>query len=180
MAIRARVHRTCLFPDLLRSRGDRRQAPPRSATDGRRRRRFHPGACGGAACPACGANRRGLLRWKRPVVQDPAGGFVSAAADRHAFPGRAAGRREGHRHQTAPAARPPATAGRERRPRNAGVEASGWRPVPVAEPGDRCPLSRIHSAATGRNRGASGAEPGADGDALTLAFRCMIIPLAAV
>ena len=64
-----------------------------SATDGRRRRRFHPGACGGAACPACGANHRGLLRWKRPVVQDPAGGFVSAAADRHAFPGRAAGRR---------------------------------------------------------------------------------------
>ena len=75
-----------LFYDLSRNRRNRRPGAVGSATDGRRRRRLHPGACGGVACSACGANRRGLLRWKRPVAQDPAGGFVSAAADRHALP----------------------------------------------------------------------------------------------
>ena len=124
------------FPNLSRSRRNRRPGAVGSATDGRRRRRLHPGACGGAACPACGANHRGLLRWKRPVVQDPAGGFVSAAADRHAFPGRAAGRRD---------------RGRRRRSSRPGDGGAGFDQELIAGPDRPVPGSALEDNPLARN-----------------------------
>ena len=82
------------------------------------------------------ANHRGLLRWQRPVVQDPAGGFVSAAADRHAFPGWAAGRRD---------------RGRRRRSSRPGDGGAGFDQELIAGPDRPVPGSALEDNPLARN-----------------------------